>query len=220
MSQDFIENLEFEPDETEKKYVHNIYSKISQHFNLTRNATWPKISEFISSLPSGSFIIDIGCGNGRNMNLRKDCFFQGLDYNMELFQKSTHKNLNLIQGDNLNIPLREGIADTVLSIAVIHHFCTETRRIKALRELFKILKPNGKILISVWSYEQEKFNHNKQDILLKWHNRINNNIVHRYYHLFKKNELENIITNNFNNIKILESSNQEFNWYVIAIKLF
>lgn len=44
--------------------------------------------------------------------------------------------------------------DAVLSVAVIHHFSTAGRRIEALRELARVLRIGGKILVSVWAMEQ------------------------------------------------------------------
>ena len=34
----------------ENKYVQDVYSKISEHFDKTRYHSWPKIVEFISGL--------------------------------------------------------------------------------------------------------------------------------------------------------------------------
>lgn len=47
----------------EKEHVHDVYSKIASHFSDTRYKAWPRIAEFLNSLPSGSSVADIGgCG--------------------------------------------------------------------------------------------------------------------------------------------------------------
>jgi alkylated DNA repair protein alkB family protein 8 len=51
--------------------------------------------------------------------------------------------------------VRSEIFDSVISIAVIHHFSTKTLRIAALTEIHRILKVGGRALIYVWAYEQE-----------------------------------------------------------------
>ena len=58
--------------------------------------------------------------------------------------------------DNLYIPFKSNIFDHVISIGVIHHLSTEKRRIKAIQELTRILKPGGKLMIYVWAMEQKK----------------------------------------------------------------
>lgn len=57
-------------------------------------------------------------------------------------------------------------------IASYHHLSTVDRRIKCLEEIHRILKNNGKCLLSVWSKNQPKktkrvFN-NYGDTLVKW----------------------------------------------------
>ena len=45
--------------------------------------------------------------------------------------------------------------DAVVSIGVIHHFCSPDRRVRAIRELARIMKPGGKLMLYVWAYEQK-----------------------------------------------------------------
>lgn len=56
--------------------------------------------------------------------------------------------------DNLALPFRDESFDAVLSIAVVHHFATTDRRVQALRELARVLRIGGKLIISVWAMEQ------------------------------------------------------------------
>lgn len=56
--------------------------------------------------------------------------------------------------DNLSLPFREESFDACLSIAVIHHFATTERRVSALRELARILRIGGRLMITVWAMEQ------------------------------------------------------------------
>jgi alkylated DNA repair protein alkB family protein 8 len=55
--------------------------------------------------------------------------------------------------DSLKLPVRSGIFDSVISIAVVHHFSTKTLRISAINEMHRILKVGGKVLIYVWAFE-------------------------------------------------------------------
>ena len=204
--------------EFENKYVYQPYREIASHFTATRVYTWPKIEEFIKSLHSGTTIYDIGCGNGRNLNLRDDCRFIGCDNCLPLLSEASKKNPNCFYGDNLCLPFKDNCAQAVLSVAVIHHFSTLDRRIQALRELFRILEPGGNILIYVWSYEQDKFKDFSQDALVPWNEQKTGLIYKRYYYLFKKGELDDLISQNFSNIVIKESGEQCHNYYILALK--
>jgi len=56
--------------------------------------------------------------------------------------------------DNLALPFRDECFDAGLSIAVIHHFATTERRVAALKELARVLRIGGKLMVSVWAMEQ------------------------------------------------------------------
>lgn len=57
-------------------------------------------------------------------------------------------------GDANYVPLRAGIFDAALSIAVLHHLSTRARRLAALRQLTRIVRPGGRILVYAWSLLQ------------------------------------------------------------------
>ena len=59
--------------------------------------------------------------------------------------------------------------DAVLSIAVIHHIATAERRVHALRELSRVLRVGGRVMISVWAMEQRQRKFESQDVLIPWH---------------------------------------------------
>ena len=63
---------------------------------------------------------------------------------------SQAENNRSIFSDDLNLPFNDSSADFVLSIAGIHHFSTEERRRKRLVK-FRMIKPNGRILMCVWA---------------------------------------------------------------------
>lgn len=54
------------------------------------------------------------------------------------------------------IAFRSNSFDACISIAVIHHLSTAERRANAIKELVRIVKPHGCVLIYVWALEQDK----------------------------------------------------------------
>jgi len=70
--------------------------------------------------------------------------------------------------DNLELPFRDECFDAVLSLAVVHHFATTERRVSALRELARILKIGGRVVITVWALEQRHRRFESQDVLIPW----------------------------------------------------
>lgn len=75
---------------------------------------------------------------------------------MKFGEIAAKRDHNVLICDNQNLPLRENCFDAVISIGVIHHFASAKRRMKALEELYRILKPGGKMLVYVWAFEQDE----------------------------------------------------------------
>lgn len=141
--------------EIEKKYVHRVYDAIAPHFSSTRFAKWPKVQAFLNSLPSGSLILDAGCGNGKYLGLNPNCYFIGCDISAPLINICANKGHEVLVADAVNLPYRTGYSDASISIAVLHHLSTESRRRKAVEELIRVVKTGGLVLITVWAREQE-----------------------------------------------------------------
>uniref|UniRef100_A0A6C0AZP9 Methyltransferase type 11 domain-containing protein n=1 Tax=viral metagenome TaxID=1070528 RepID=A0A6C0AZP9_9ZZZZ len=172
----------------EKKNVKEIYEIIAPHFNVTRIYTWSWVDSFINNLPKGSFIYDIGCGNGRNMHFEQHTFI-GIDNCEKFISMCREKNLLVQLANMTKINLPDSSADAIICIAVFHHLSTYENRIKALLEMKRLIKPKtGKILLSVWSINQPlktriTFN-NYGHHMVNWNKKYK-----RYYYIFQINEI-------------------------------
>ncbi|XP_008307998.1 alkylated DNA repair protein alkB homolog 8 [Cynoglossus semilaevis] len=143
----------------EEEYVHRVYDAIACHFSSTRHSPWPRVCHFLSELLPGSVLVDVGCGNGKYLGVNPEVTAIGCDRSKALVQICMVRGFQVFVSDALSVPLRSASCDACISIAVIHHFSTQERRLVAVRELVRLLKPGGKALIYVWAYEQE---YNKQ----------------------------------------------------------
>ena len=200
------------PDITEQKYVVDVYNKIAYHFDKTRIQIWKSVDEFIKSIKPNSLVIDVGAGNGKNAELRKDCKFVCTDISQEMVNICLKKGLEATVADVTKMPYQDNTFDYVICIAVIHHLSTVERRQQAIKELMRIVKPNGKIFVQVWAYESfnkskkeggsGKINNDSQDQMIRWtlHKKFNNENsdkkqdeqIYRYYHFFKQGELDSL----------------------------
>nr|XP_028582029.1 alkylated DNA repair protein alkB homolog 8 isoform X2 [Podarcis muralis] len=146
---------ESDASKLEEKYVHEVYEGIATHFSSTRHSPWPRVVEFLRTLPCGAVVADVGCGNGKYLGVRKDLHMFGCDRSMTLVDICGEKGFQAFVCDALRVPVRSGSCDACISIAVIHHFSTVERRLAALCELVRLLRPGGRALIYVWAMEQE-----------------------------------------------------------------
>lgn len=103
------------------------------------------------------------------------------------------KKLEVFNADMCNIPFCDKTFDRVLSIASFHHLNSEERRLKALEEMYRILRPNGEICISVWSIKQPNITRRTfdtyGDIMVGWNN---DETISRYYYIFKIDEIKSL----------------------------
>ncbi|XP_058832798.1 alkylated DNA repair protein alkB homolog 8 [Topomyia yanbarensis] len=139
----------------ELENVHKVYNEIAKHFSETRHSPWPRVETFLRSLPTGSVLIDIGCGNGKYLALNPQSAALGCDRSDELLKVCTGRGLNVLQCDCLALPFRSASADACICIAVIHHLATEERRRQAISEMARVLRPGGRALVYVWAKNQE-----------------------------------------------------------------
>lgn len=64
------------------------------------------------------------------------------------------RNFQVFQCDCLAVPIRSESIDGAISIAVIHHLASEERRLHAIKEMTRVLRPSGRALIYVWAKNQ------------------------------------------------------------------
>lgn len=180
------------------------WNAIAESFDATRGKPWKIVVDFVSTLSVSDVVADIGCGNGRHLILCVDkCkTVIGLDISKNLLKIAKSKiegrkvRVVFIHGNLVNIPIRGSFLDSVLYIAALHNIKGRTNRIQSLNEVKRILKNDGRALISVWSREQERFRDcfndisgndcEPGDIVIYWRqNKLN---APRFYHLYTKEE--------------------------------
>jgi len=207
----------------EQKHVHDIYQEIATEFHHTRFARWPCVKNFLSSLNPYSVVGDIGSGNGKYLNFRKDLIMMGTDISQNLLEIAKCSGRDVINANGTHLPFKSGCMDGIISIAVLHHLTNECDRLKFIQELVRVLKIGGRGFVTVWALEQENLEKtiNKwssignNDYLVPWKNRT----ACRYYHLFSKDEITNLF-GMISEIKINQIQYEKSNWYVEFDKLF
>jgi ubiquinone/menaquinone biosynthesis C-methylase UbiE len=123
---------------------------------------WRRITEF-SDLKGNEKILDVGCGMGRaSINLAKQLTTGkviGIDIFMGVSGTSPEParrnakidgvadKVEFRHGNILNVPFKKNTFDVVNASSVLHEIHGHENQQKAIREIYRVLKPGGKFVM-------------------------------------------------------------------------
>jgi 2-polyprenyl-3-methyl-5-hydroxy-6-metoxy-1,4-benzoquinol methylase len=114
------------------------------------NRSWPaKVDAIEQTIDLDESVIDVGCGTGsilRALQQRGFAHLHGLELSEFAVNRLTAQGIEMSHGDLLNMPLNGAAFDVAIASEVLEHVI---RRRRFMRELTRIVKPFGKILIFV-----------------------------------------------------------------------
>ena len=161
--------------------VKNDYNIISSNFNVTRQNDWREFDLFKKYILEYLFlkpknyklkVLDIGCGNGRLINFLKllgiNYEYKGIDNsegqinealkNTEANRVNKKNSIHFEMGDILNLSnFKEEEFDIVFCIAIFHHLPSKETRNKGLKNIYRVLKKEGLLMMTSWNLFQLKY---------------------------------------------------------------
>ncbi|MDD3292536.1 MAG: class I SAM-dependent methyltransferase [Candidatus Pacebacteria bacterium] len=180
-------------DKTKKDY-NNIALKYSQ----VRSKEWREMEFLFDRVDKNDKVLDLGCANGRFYPLfeKKEADYYGIDLSSNLIKiaKDKYPQARFSVGTGLEILFEDNFFDKIYSIAVLHHIPSEKLRKDFLKEINRVLKNKGLLILTVWNLKEkeskgiknEKLDQN--DIFLSWYGADD-----CYFHIFDLYELENLV---------------------------
>lgn len=201
------------------QHVFGFYSDHAAEFDSSRYNHWPSVVNFINSLESNSHLIDVGCGNGKNMLIRKDLKYTGIDTCSQLIDICRKKGIaDLVIADTRSLPFKDKVFDNAMSIAVIHHLPTYVDRLKACKEIIRIIRNGGLFLLEVWidkgvnNHKFQKINNNG-DYFVTWRGESK-----RFYHMFSEKEVNELIQD-VSDVILIQKYEEANNWILLFKKI-
>jgi len=205
-------SLHFEKERNQLKFQlsqQQIWNAIAETWRKFRTKSPEEIAEFLKDKKGK--ILDLGCGSGRNIVKNPNIEYYGVDFSEKML-KYAEKTANENKIDAVffkadigkeKLPFASNFFDAAIFISALHCIEGEKNRLRALKELYRVLKKNGEAMITVWDkVSNSQFAENNAKVsYLKW--KENSNEYERYYYFYDKEELEDILKKiGFKDIKI------------------
>ncbi len=215
------------------------YQEIAPNFDATRKKEiWPEIRHIANNVPEGASVLDLGCGNGRLLEVFKNISinYLGIDNSEALIKlaQTNYPENRFVVSDLLVLDhaTREKF-DYIFCLAVLQHIPGRALRLQALEQMKQKLEAGGKIIISVWNlWQSPKHRHlllrnywlkilkrndlGWNDLLFPWRNSTGEAISERYYHAFTKKELKKLTR--LAGLRSLRLDRDKHNFWVILEK--
>lgn len=152
------------------------YQTIAAEFDSTRQQPWEGWGETVASILEVTQeleslkILDLGCGNGRWAGWLAELLpdsaiaYTGIDNEPQLLEKAAavlpttwkHQLLDLdiiaTLLKQMQLPL-EGMYHLIGAFGLIHHIPSQQLRTKLLNELYRLLAPQGLLILAAWQPE-------------------------------------------------------------------
>jgi len=212
--------MKFKVSENIINQTRDFYNKISKDFNRTRSFNWREVSPIVCKFINNNHkVLDLGCGNGRLFDLlkQKNVSYVGVDSSENLINLAEKKykdtGAKFFVSNALNLPFSKNSFDCVVSLAVLHHIPSKQGREKFFKEIKKVLKKDGILILTVWNLWQNpkainllfkytflklfrKSDLDFGDIYYPWKNSKGELLGKRFLHFFSIRALEKIAKEN------------------------
>ncbi len=207
------------------KELREDYNLVASSFASTRDRLWPEMKFLFDYAKRGERVLDVGCGNGRFCEYLKEARYIGVDFSEGMIKEAQKRypEKDFYVASVLSLPFKDNFFSKVYGIAVIHQLPSFQKRKEALLEIKRVLRPGGRVFLTVWNLDKGSF------FLIK--NALRNLFTplgprdfilkrRRYYYIFKKGELSRLCREA--GFSVQEEGEikkgRESNFYVVGVK--
>ncbi|MBL7069735.1 MAG: methyltransferase domain-containing protein [Candidatus Omnitrophica bacterium] len=190
------------------KWAHRYDDSILQHF-IFRTSHNMLYREIASNNHNGSKIkiLDVGCGTGELAhNLARDfskAEIYGVDISETMIKKAIAKkgkdNIKFEAGDVEDLPYKDSLFDIIACSHSFHHYLNKD---KAMTEMYRVLKPDGRLMI-IDGCRDVLFGRIVFDIVERIEKHVYHLLSREFRELFRKSGFNNLVQKRFNFVPLL-----------------
>ncbi len=139
------------------------YNRFGEQFSATRQRLQAGVKKILDSIQEDVSVLDLGCGNGHFLHeLSRRAHKQallGVDFSLPLLRDAEStpgvlfREVDLAQLSAVSGQLSiEGGWDMITMFATLHHVPSTEMRLDILKTVRKLLKEDGKFILSNWQF--------------------------------------------------------------------
>ncbi len=140
------------------------YTNFGGQFSATRQRLQPGVKKILETIPQDVSVLDLGCGNGhflRELHRRgHKAALLGVDFSLPLLRDAESapgvefRQADLSQLSQWTVSSKQW--PLITAFATLHHIPSAEIRLDILKTVKKLLKPNGKFILSNWQFLNSK----------------------------------------------------------------
>ena len=142
------------------------YNRFGEQFSATRQRLQPGVKKILDSIQGDVSVLDLGCGNGHFLReisrLGHKAPLLGVDFSLPLLRNAESQpegfSARFMEIDitKLSVISNQSLITNhwslITAFALLHHIPSHEIRLDILRTVQKLLKPNGKFILSNWQF--------------------------------------------------------------------
>jgi len=143
------------------------YTNFGGQFSATRQRLQPGVKKILETISEDVSVLDLGCGNGhflRELQRRgHKAALRGVDFSLPLLQDAeSAPGVEFRQADLSQLSVITDKLQTtdnwslITAFATLHHIPSAEIRLDILKTVKKLLKPDGKFILSNWQFLNSK----------------------------------------------------------------
>jgi ubiquinone/menaquinone biosynthesis C-methylase UbiE len=174
-----------------KKSQKQTWENIAEEWHEFKTKPAEHVLEFLKDKKGK--ILDLGSGSGRHLVKTKGKLYL-VDFSKKMIElakkraKERKIKAEFFVADitKKKLLFEDNFFDSAIVIAVFHCIKPSEQK-KAVKELYRVIKPKAEVEIAVWNKDSRRFDKSPKEIQVKWRDKGS-----RYYYLFNEKEIHDL----------------------------
>jgi SAM-dependent methyltransferase len=139
------------------------YNRFGDQFSATRQRLQPGVKKILETIQADDSVLDLGCGNGHFLHelIRRghQSPLLGVDFSLPLLRDAESSlGVEFREADLSQLSVTSNqlsVTDywsLITAFATLHHIPSTEMRLDILRTVRKLMKPDGKFILSNWQF--------------------------------------------------------------------